>query len=226
MQLRATGHNSEIQEISNAAALRAMANPTRLRILGLLRVQGPQTVGEISTKTGDAPGSISYHLCQLEAVGLVDRQGALDGDRRKSWWKANDSATRPVSPTAPVAPEVSDAADLFRRMTAVTYERTYERYLDALHTMDSKWTEASMCEDQILSLTPQELRQMNDELDSVIHRWSRRKPVNTETPANTVKSARSGKSAPAGKTAQTGKAVAADERQNVAVIMQSFKWVP
>lgn len=80
--------------VTNADTLRAMASPIRMRILGTLRVNGEQTVGSISEQLGEAPGAISYHLGQLAHAGLVKKVESPDGDRRKSWWKACQSAIR------------------------------------------------------------------------------------------------------------------------------------
>lgn len=80
--------------VTNADTLRAMASPIRMRILGTLRVNGEQTVGSISEQLGEVPGAISYHLGQLARVGLVEKVRSPDGDRRKSWWKACQTAVR------------------------------------------------------------------------------------------------------------------------------------
>ena len=80
--------------VINADTLRIMASPIRMRILGTLRVNGEQTVGSISEQLGEAPGAISYHLGQLAGAGLVEKVKSPDGDRRKSWWKACQSAIR------------------------------------------------------------------------------------------------------------------------------------
>ena len=80
--------------VTSADTLRAMASPIRMRILGTLRVNGEQTVGGISEQLGEAPGAISYHLGQLAHAGLVKKVESPDGDRRKSWWKACQSAIR------------------------------------------------------------------------------------------------------------------------------------
>ncbi|MCI1936347.1 MAG: winged helix-turn-helix domain-containing protein [Bifidobacteriaceae bacterium] len=207
-------NHPEVTEISDDRALRAMSSPTRLRILGLLRIEGAKTVGDISARTGDAPGSVSYHLSELEAAGLVEKAGVVDGDKRKSWWKARDAATRPISPTEPASPAQAEAADLFRRMAAVTYERTYERYLDALHTMDPAWADASMSEDQVLSLTPTELQEMTQELDSVVARWVRRQTESVRAESHQAK------------PRQAESQEEGDRREKVVVILQAFRWVP
>jgi DNA-binding transcriptional ArsR family regulator len=54
----------------NEAVFRAIADPTRRRILGLLR-GGQQTVGEIAANFGTSRPAISKHLRLLRDVGLV-----------------------------------------------------------------------------------------------------------------------------------------------------------
>jgi DNA-binding transcriptional ArsR family regulator len=53
-----------------AAVFRAIADPTRREILGLLRL-GPHTVGEISANFRTSRPAISKHLRVLRAAGLV-----------------------------------------------------------------------------------------------------------------------------------------------------------
>jgi DNA-binding transcriptional ArsR family regulator len=59
------------------AVFRAIADPTRREILGLLR-QGRQTVGEIAGHFRTSRPAISKHLRLLRSVGLVvtDQEGA------------------------------------------------------------------------------------------------------------------------------------------------------
>lgn len=54
---------------------RALADPTRRRILDLLLEQGSLTVGELVTEFPDlVPSGISKHLMSLRAAGLVVAQ--------------------------------------------------------------------------------------------------------------------------------------------------------
>ncbi len=112
--------------VTNADTLRAMASPIRMRILGTLRVNGEQTVGSISEQLGEAPGAISYHLGQLARVGLVEKVRSPDGDRRKSWWKACQTAVRLGNSEEKNSADKAKAMDLFRRSAALSYEMAYE----------------------------------------------------------------------------------------------------
>jgi DNA-binding transcriptional ArsR family regulator len=55
------------------APFRAIADPTRREILGLLR-NGPQTVGELARNFRTSRPAISKHLRLLRAAGLVSTQ--------------------------------------------------------------------------------------------------------------------------------------------------------
>src|SRR5689334_12619211 len=52
-------------------SLRALAHPLRLRLLGLLRMDGAATASQLAARTGQSSGATSYHLRQLAAYGFV-----------------------------------------------------------------------------------------------------------------------------------------------------------
>lgn len=77
----------------DTAALRAMAHPVRLQILGLLRSDGPATATSLATRLGLNSGATSYHLRQLAGSGLIV-EDAERGSKRDRWWKAAHQVTR------------------------------------------------------------------------------------------------------------------------------------
>ena len=56
-----------------AAYFQALSEPTRLRVLNLLR-EGERSVGELATLCSSSPANISRHLTLLTQHGLVARQ--------------------------------------------------------------------------------------------------------------------------------------------------------
>jgi DNA-binding transcriptional ArsR family regulator len=56
-----------------AAYFQALSEPTRLRILNLLR-DGERNVGELAQLTGYTSANVSRHLASLMQQGLVDRE--------------------------------------------------------------------------------------------------------------------------------------------------------
>ncbi len=57
-----------------ARRFRALSDPTRLRIIDLLRRQEEASVGEIATAVGGSQQNISKHLGALHAEGFVARR--------------------------------------------------------------------------------------------------------------------------------------------------------
>lgn len=58
-----------------AAALRAVADPTRLKILALLNANGELTVTELHERLGKllTQPTVSYHVKRLDQAGLLTR---------------------------------------------------------------------------------------------------------------------------------------------------------
>lgn len=186
-------------------ALKCMAHPARMRLLGALRVGGVQTVGELSSATGEAPGAVSYHLAQLAKVGLVEKAASPDGDKRKSYWKSCHHATN-------VQPDSADAdvIDAFSRTAALTYQMAYERFLDVLPTLPQEWAQTCGANDRVLRLTAEETRAMVEDLNAVMHKWEQ---------LSDARRAAAGR----GTGAVADKETAVEP---VAVVQQVFRWVP
>ncbi|MCH4859545.1 helix-turn-helix domain-containing protein [Bifidobacterium pseudolongum] len=186
-------------------ALKCMAHPARMRLLGALRVGGVQTVGELSAATGEAPGAVSYHLAQLAKVGLVAKAASPDGDKRKSYWKSCHHATN-------VQPDSADAdvIDAFSRTAALTYQMAYERFLDVLPTLPQEWAQTCGANDRVLRLTAEETRAMVEDLNVVMHKWEQLSDAHRAA-------------------AERGTGAVADKEtavEPVAVVQQVFRWVP
>jgi DNA-binding transcriptional ArsR family regulator len=67
--------------------LRALAHPLRVRILELLREDGPATASGLAKRVGESSGTTSWHLRQLAESGLI-AEDTERGSRRDRWWKA------------------------------------------------------------------------------------------------------------------------------------------
>src|SRR5689334_21004195 len=96
-------------DVRDPRAMRALANPLRLKLLGLLRRDGAHSVGELSDLTDAAPGSVSYHLTTLEKFGFVTEAPDLARDGRERWWRAAHDSTN-YEPSSMLADPESAAA--------------------------------------------------------------------------------------------------------------------
>ncbi len=73
------------REITDLASLQAFTHPLRLRLLTMLRLDGPLTASELARRTGESSGSTSYHLRQLERFGFVEDAADTGSGRERHW---------------------------------------------------------------------------------------------------------------------------------------------
>src|SRR3954449_2903631 len=94
----------------DVAGLRALSHPTRLKMLGILRTDGPATATTLATRLRINTGQTSYHLRQLAQHGFVV-EDTERGNNRDRWWRAAHQCTRTdeQDPTVAADPEALDA---------------------------------------------------------------------------------------------------------------------
>jgi DNA-binding transcriptional ArsR family regulator len=73
------------REITDLASLQAFTHPLRLRLLTMLRLDGPLTASDLARRTGESSGSTSYHLRQLERFGFVEDAPNAGSGRERHW---------------------------------------------------------------------------------------------------------------------------------------------
>jgi DNA-binding transcriptional ArsR family regulator len=160
--------------LTDPRAMRALAHPLRLRLLGELRVRGPHSVGMLCDIVDEAPGSVSYHLSKLAEFGFVEEAPELARDRRERWWRAAHQRTVWEPLGALDDPERRAATDTLRRAILRRYLENLESYLEAESAMPSAWVRAAASSDTFLHLTSDELAELTAELDGLAERWEAR----------------------------------------------------
>src|SRR5690242_12974406 len=78
-----TEHRND--DLDDVRAIRALAHPLRLRLLDLLRFEGPSTATKLAALVGESSGATSYHLRMLAQYGYVEEADATDN--RERWWR-------------------------------------------------------------------------------------------------------------------------------------------
>jgi DNA-binding transcriptional ArsR family regulator len=163
--------------VTEAAQLRALAHPLRLRLLGLLRLEGPSTASRLAGRTGESSGLTSYHLRQLAASGFVtDAPAPGDGaGGRERWWRAAHRYTWTSSPP-PQDLEAVAAAEDFERVVVGVYAESTLAWLQARPSWPQPYVEASSSSDVSLRLTAAEMTALRDDLHAVVERYRRHDP--------------------------------------------------
>ncbi|MBB5897613.1 helix-turn-helix domain-containing protein [Kutzneria kofuensis] len=162
----------------DAKTLRALAHPLRIRLLGLLRADGPATATGLAQRVGETSGTTSWHLRQLADHGLIE-QDSDRGNKRERWWKAAYESTEVR------IEDFRDDDDSAGALNAYLYEiasGNYRRMTTFLaEDWPHEWREAFTMSDQDVSLTPEELVALRTELHEVIAKYRRPERSGDET---------------------------------------------
>jgi predicted ArsR family transcriptional regulator len=160
----------ELSSITPAPeALRALSHPVRLRILGVLRVDGPATASGLADRLGESSGTTSYHLRQLAARLRGRRPGP--GNGRERWWRAAHQSTRTGDDLEDSAAG-REAADAFGQAVAVVHTETLQRAAKQRSVLSPEWRAASSLSDWTLRLTPARARELTAALAAVVEGWA------------------------------------------------------
>ncbi|MGA5817971.1 ArsR/SmtB family transcription factor [Kitasatospora sp. NPDC094028] len=163
------------REISDSRVLAALTHPLRRRLIDVLKVGGPATVGQLAERTGQAVGNVSHHLKVLAESGLIEEAPERARNRRERWWRLADRQltwARADFDGDPVAEAVADAAGsiLLERQVELVREWALRR-----GGYPAEWQDGCAIATQSwLRLTPEEARELAADLDAVIQRWADR----------------------------------------------------
>jgi Helix-turn-helix domain len=153
-----------VTRLADPRALRAYAHPVRLKLVGLLRTEGPLTATRAAELLGESSGTCSFHLRQLAKYGLVEEAGG--GTGREKPWRATATSTGwdPVART----PEAAAAAGLLKAVLAEGYFEQLMRWLEASPDEPPEWQDAALLGDQILYVTADELAELGRKVRDVV----------------------------------------------------------
>jgi DNA-binding transcriptional ArsR family regulator len=157
-------------ELRDASALRALAHPVRIKLVGLLRREGPLTASEAGRRIGESSGSASYHLRQLARYGLVEEAGGGRGRERP--WRATALFTS--WPNVADTPELAEAMQTLERVVLARYIERLERWLGRRRTERSEWQASAAFGDSLLYLTADELAALRDALEELAEPYVQR----------------------------------------------------
>lgn len=166
------GRRKRSIKLTDPRALRAVAHPTRLSLVGILRREGPLTASQAAALLGETPQRCTYHLNQLAKYGLVEEAGGGRGRERP--WQATASAT--VVPTA-TTPEGAVAVQLFETVVAERYFDELLQWIDRRPNEPRAWQDAAHFGDQILHLTAEELTELAAEARALLEPYADRTTV-------------------------------------------------
>jgi DNA-binding transcriptional ArsR family regulator len=168
--------------VLDARRLRALAHPTRIKIVGLLRIHGPATATTLAQRLGVNTGATSYHLRELAKAGMVEEDESR-GNARDRWWRSVYASTF-LDDTEILAKEPDAALSYLRGVAQVNAEEMF-RHVEDLPGLPQEWQAASTISDYGLHLTAEQLTGLLEELVAVLAKY--RTDPDAEPPAGTRK---------------------------------------
>jgi DNA-binding transcriptional ArsR family regulator len=145
-----------VKQLTDPKALRALAHPIRLQLLGQLRVHGQLTATQAGELIGESSASCSFHLRQLAKYGLVEEAGGGHGRERP--WRATTMFTS--WPEVAEDPKVAAAADRLSGVIAEQYVSDLMRWLEVKPDEPEEWQQAAQFGDTFMYVTASELSEL------------------------------------------------------------------
>lgn len=163
MSESAAAHREELR-LTDPRAMRALAHPTRLRILDYLYAHGPATATQCAAIVGESPSDCSYHLRTLARWGFVE--GLPARGRQRPWrpvarnirWTVEDE-------NAPILTETTSA--LLRELVRRDEERL-ETYLTHESEFSPQWRQTIEFASAVAYLTLPELIELRERYRELI----------------------------------------------------------
>ena len=165
------GRERTVTRLTDPRALRAYAHPVRMRLMGLLRTEGPLTATRAADLLGESSGTSSFHLRQLAKYGLVEE--AEGGTGREKPWRATTTSTA-WDTTGDDTPEMAAATSLLSTVVAEQYFEQLARWLEASPGEPAEWQRAAMLGDRLLYVTPAELEELRDRMREMLDEYVER----------------------------------------------------
>jgi Helix-turn-helix domain len=164
------GRGRTVTRLTDPRALRAYAHPVRMKLVGLLRTEGPLTATRAAELLGESSGTCSFHLRQLAKYGLVEEAGG--GTGREKPWRATTASTDWDATAG--APEAAAATSLLNTVVAEGYFEQLMRWLETRPDQPAEWQRADWLGDRILWVTAEELDELGHQVLELVDTYFER----------------------------------------------------
>ena len=158
----------EPRPMSDPRVLRAIAHPTRGRILDELGASGPMRAADVGEALGIPANQASFHLRQLAKYGAILPAPEAARDKRDRVWKLPDErGFRLDVQDISQQPGGKAAVSVFQRNKAAWAHRLVDEVFSFKQRKDS----FTAIVDQTMKLTKDEAAEFMGEIDEVLEAW-------------------------------------------------------
>lgn len=146
------------------AGLRALSHPVRLKMLGLLRSEGPATATSLAQRLDLNTGATSYHLRQLAQHGFI-AEDTERGNARDRWWRAAHESTRT---DFRAKGETDEDVEAYLSAVALLYGDRLRAAVAEMRFLPEEWRTVGTLSDWEVRLTPAQAESLVRSLVTVI----------------------------------------------------------
>lgn len=167
--------SSTTRSVTTLEGLRALAHPTRLALLDLLRVRDTLTASESATLLGLTPKTCSYHLRILAAQGLVE-PAVVEGAslRERPWRRATGETDVPLEEMPTDDPELETAQEQFMRVRLHRDQALLQEFVARHDERHAGWNSSVTMHSRTALMSPAELHAWGLEVESITRKHVRR----------------------------------------------------
>jgi DNA-binding transcriptional ArsR family regulator len=160
--------------LEDARVMRALADPARLALHDALRRHGPAPAGELAALLGAEPRATAAHLEALEEMGLVERAGPATDSERASWAAVGKGIFFEI----PEDTEAQSAARQLSNAMLLQYADLPRQWVtDDEPQLPLEWARAAGLFNARLLVSPDELRHIQEELETLLEHYLTRQPA-------------------------------------------------
>jgi DNA-binding transcriptional ArsR family regulator len=161
---------SDSPHVVGPDALKGLAHPLRLRLLGELNARGSATASQLGAALGESSGSTSYHLRQLDRHGFVEEDPDQGTGRERVWIPRRGGWSLPVLELTE-DPGNAAAVDLVLQTQLQADAQRLHDVVALARNWPQEWQDATVRRNTHVTLSADQLVAMRTEIDEVIDRY-------------------------------------------------------
>ena len=147
--------------------LKALTHPVRVRMLGLLRVDGPATATTLAARLGINSGATSYHLRQLAQHGFIEDDESR-GNGRERWWRAAHQFTVTGDDRVPDTADGQETLSAYLQTVVTIYTQQLQAALEERELIAKEWREVFDLNDRVVRLTPRQAHHLGEQVNKIV----------------------------------------------------------
>ncbi len=164
----------------DSRTLRGLAHPVRVRLLGMLRIDGPSTATKLGERLGLSSAATSYHLRQLATYGFIVDAEDLSAGRERWWRAAHRVTTFDLTPSSD--PDSAAEGEAYLRSIVEISAANIQRYLDERPTLPPEWQSAGTMSDLTLRLTAEQAAELSRAMWALVEELPRADDPDPDVP--------------------------------------------